>query len=130
MLWALLVIGFIAASFGIVNTLTMNVLEQTRELGMLRVVAMTRAQVRKTIISQAALMGLMGLAPGAVVGLIVAYIMNLASKAVIGHDIDFTVDPKFIVGSFVGAVVIVLVAAWLPAKRATQLKLIEALHYE
>ena len=50
-LWGLLVLGFLVAAFGIANTLTMNVLEQTREIALLRVVAMTRWQVRKLILS-------------------------------------------------------------------------------
>ena len=48
-LWGILILGFVVAGFGVFNTLTMNVLEQTRELGLLRVVAMTRRQIRKTI---------------------------------------------------------------------------------
>ncbi len=39
----------------------MNVLEQTRELALLRVVAMTRWQVRKTILAQAIIIGVIGL---------------------------------------------------------------------
>ena len=61
-LWGLLVLGLIVAAFGVVNTLGMNVLEQTRELGLLRVVAMTRGQVRKAIVAQAAMLGLLGVA--------------------------------------------------------------------
>ena len=43
-LWVLLALSFMVAAFGMVNTLTMNVLEQTRELALLRAVAMTRTQ--------------------------------------------------------------------------------------
>ena len=56
-LWAILALEFIVAGFGIANTLTMNVLEQTRELGLLRIVAMTKQQVRRTIECQALIMG-------------------------------------------------------------------------
>ena len=63
-LWGLLVLGFLVAAFGIANTLTMNVLEQTREIALLRVVAMTRWQVRKLILSQAVIIGAIGLATG------------------------------------------------------------------
>ncbi len=49
-LWAVLALCFVIAAFGLVNTLAMNILEQTREIGMLRVVAMTRNQVRKMIV--------------------------------------------------------------------------------
>lgn len=40
-LWMLLGLGCVIATMGLVNTLTMNILEQTREIGMLRTVAMT-----------------------------------------------------------------------------------------
>lgn len=129
-LWALLVLGFVVAAFGIVNTLTMNVLEQTRELGMLRVIAMTRAQVRKTIICQAAVMGFIGLAPGAAIGIIMAYLMNLSTAPVTGHHIQFRLHPVLIVGCAVAAMVMVLLASWVPGERAARIKLSEALQYE
>ncbi len=50
--WAVLGLGLVVASFGIFNTITMNVLEQTREIGLLRIVGMTRGQVLRTVISQ------------------------------------------------------------------------------
>src|SRR5262249_12681759 len=51
--WMLVVLVLVVASLGMVNTLTMNVLEQTRELGVLRAVAMKRGQVRKLVLAQA-----------------------------------------------------------------------------
>ena len=51
-LWGLVVLGFVVAAFGVANTLTMNVLEQTRELGLLRIVGATRWQLRRTILAQ------------------------------------------------------------------------------
>ena len=44
-LWLLLALVFVVASLGIVNTLTMNVMEQTREIAVLRSVALSRGQV-------------------------------------------------------------------------------------
>jgi putative ABC transport system permease protein len=129
-LWVLLALGFIVAGFGIVNTLTMNVLEQTRELGLLRIVAMTRSQVRKMILSQAAIMGLVGLLPGAIVGAGIAYLVNRATEGEFGRSIEFTLHPLMFFGTFVAAYVIVVIAAWIPAQRAAQLRLTEALRYE
>jgi putative ABC transport system permease protein len=129
-LWGILVLGFVVAGFGVFNTLTMNVLEQTRELGLLRVIAMTRQQIRKTILSQAVILGSAGIAPGTVVGLGLAYLINLATMTAIGHPVEFQVHPPLVVGSFVGAFVMVLFAAWLPAERAARLNLTEALQYE
>ncbi|MFM7927825.1 MAG: ABC transporter permease, partial [Pirellula sp.] len=55
-LWVVLFLGALIAAFGLINTLAMNILEQTREIGMLRVVAMTRQQIRRMILAQALIM--------------------------------------------------------------------------
>ena len=103
-LWLLIAMVFVVASLGIVNTLTMNVLEQTREVGLLRAVAMTRGQVRKMVMAQAVGLGVISLAPGAVVGIAIAYLLNKGSYAVSGQPVDFHVQPVLVVGSFVVAI--------------------------
>jgi len=129
-LWGILVLGFVVAAFGVLNTLTMNVLEQTRELGLLRIVAMTRGQVRKTIFTQAAIIGGIGLGPGTLAGIVVAYLINLATMPALGHPVEFVFHPLLLVTCFVGALAMVVAAAWLPAERAARLELMQALHYE
>jgi len=129
-LWLLVYMGFVVAAFGVVNTLTMNVLEQTRELGLLRIVAMTKAQVWRTIIAQALIIGGVGLPTGIATGVAIAYVLNLAMMPSFGHPIDFHIHPWMLVATFVGAALIVLVAAIIPARRATRINVVEALHYE
>ncbi len=129
-LWGLLVLSLVVAAFGVANTLGMNVLEQTRELGLLRVVAMTRGQVRKTIIAQAAMLGLLGVVPGMFAGMAMAYIMHLSTLPVIGHPVAFRWHPWLLLGGFLAAIGMALVAAWMPAERAARLPLAAALRYE
>jgi putative ABC transport system permease protein len=129
-LWGVLLLGFLVAAVGVVNTLTMNVLEQTRELGLLRIVAMTRWQVRKTILTQAAMIGVIGLLPGVLAGGGVAYLIHLATLPAIGHPVAFVFRPGLLAGAFVAALAIVVAAAWFPAERAAKLELLEALKYE
>ncbi|MFM7074164.1 MAG: ABC transporter permease, partial [Planctomycetota bacterium] len=129
-LWGLIGLGFLIGAFGVVNTLTMNVLEQTRELGLLRIVAMTRTQVRRTIMTQALLIGLVGLLPGIVGGLVTAYVINLATMPSIGHPVEFGFRPGLLAAAFAGSLAITLAAAWFPARRAARLDLVRALHYE
>ncbi len=88
-LWMLLALGCIIAAMGLVNTLTMNILEQTREIGMLRVVAMTRGQVRRMVLAQALLLGVIGLVPGALAGIFVAYVISLSAMSILGHNVVF-----------------------------------------
>ncbi|MFZ5828861.1 MAG: ABC transporter permease [Planctomycetota bacterium] len=129
-LWGILVLGFVVAAIGVVNTLTMNVLEQTRELGMLRIIAMTRRQVQRTILSQAAILGGIGLLPGVLAGVGVSYLLNLAMRPVIGRPVEFGFRPLLPVLCFLVGLVIVLMAAWLPARRAAKIDIAQALQCE
>jgi putative ABC transport system permease protein len=129
-LWLLVYLGFVVAAFGVVNTLTMNVLEQTRELGLLRIVAMTKAQVRRTIVTQALIIGGVGLPPGIFLGVLNAYVMNLGMMSSFGHPIEFHIHPELLVITMVGSLLIILIAAIIPAYRATRIDVVEALHYE
>ena len=129
-LWVLLALALLVASFGIVNTLTMNVLEQTRELGLLRAVAMTRRQMRSMILCQALIMGLIGLAPGAIAGVLLAYLMNTGSLPMFGRPITFDINPALLVATLAGALLIVILASWAPALRASRMNVITALHQE
>jgi putative ABC transport system permease protein len=117
----------LVSAVGVTNTLTINVLEQTREIGLLRIVAMTASQVRKTIFSQALIMGLLALVPGVVAGLAVAYLINTAMLPVTGHAVDFTLHPWLLVGGFTLGMLVVCFAAWFPARRASKLDLPTAL---
>jgi putative ABC transport system permease protein len=129
-LWMLLALGCVIAALGLVNTLTMNILEQTREIGMLRVVAMTRGQVRRMIFAQATLLGLIGLVPGAISGVFVAYAISLSAQSVLGHAITFHFRPGLVLGCLVVGLLTVLLSSLIPAERAARLQLSSALHYE
>ena len=101
-LWAMVVLGLMVSAVGVTNTLTINVLEQTRELGLLRIVAMTQNQVRKTIFTQAVIMALLALVPGIIAGVSVAYMINVAMMPVIGHPVQFAFHPALLLGGVCG----------------------------
>jgi putative ABC transport system permease protein len=130
MLWGLVVVEFVVAAFGVVNTLAMSVLEQTRELGMLRIIAMTREQVRRTIEAQALVIGLMGIVPGVGVGLLIAFLMNKATYASISHPVEFGFHPGIVLGILFGSLALVIIAAMVPAFRASRIDVLKALQYE
>ena len=129
-LWLLIALVFVVASLGVINTLTMNVLEQTREIGLLRAVAMTRRQLCKMIMSQALALAAISLLPGLVVGVAVQYLLNRGTAALSGLSVDFTPEPAVLVGTFVAALVISVLSAYFPARRAAQLQVVQALQYE
>jgi len=110
-----------------INTLVLAVFERTRELGMLRAVGMTRRQVRRMIRHEAILTSLIGAGIGLPLG------VGLGALAV--HSLsDFGVGFSLPVGTLaaftVVAVMAGLIAALLPARRASRLNVLEALQYE
>lgn len=129
-LWVVLALGALIAAFGLINTLAMNVLEQTREIGMLRVVAMTRRQIRRMILSQALIMAVIGVLPGVLLGVGVASVINLSTMIVTGHAVRFQWYPGFMLMAVVAEIVLVILAAMFPAERAARLNLAKALQYE
>ena len=86
-LWILLALGLLVGALGVVNTLTMNVLEQTQELGMLRAIGMPRGQLVRTVLSQAVLIAFLGIAAGAASGLLLAWMINLNLASLFGHSV-------------------------------------------
>jgi putative ABC transport system permease protein len=124
-LFVLLALSVIVSLFGIVNTLVLTVFERTRELGMLRAIGMTRRQVRRMIRAESVITALMGGVIGIVLGLVLGGL--LAAR------IDFIVFalPWMQVIIFgVAAIVVGLLAAIFPARRAGKLNVLEALQYE
>jgi putative ABC transport system permease protein len=130
LVWALLALVFVVAALAIVNTLTMNVLEQTRELGILRAVGLQRRQLRKLVLAQALTLAVISLVPGTVIGLILAYLFNKLSHDVLSHAVAFRVDFAFVAGCLAVATAVTLLAALLPARRAARLQVVQALQYE
>jgi len=126
-LWAMVVLGLLVSAVGVTNTLTINVLEQTRELGLLRIIAMTQAQVRKTVFTQAVIMALLALIPGIAAGVAVAYLINVAMMPVLGHPVEFGFHPALLAGGLAAGLAVVACAAWFPANRASKLDLLTAL---
>jgi putative ABC transport system permease protein len=127
LLYALLALSVIVSLVGIINTLVLTVFERTRELGMLRAVGMTRRQVRMMIRYESIVTSLMGAALGMVVGVFLA---ALITHALSSEGIVFAVPWIQIVYFVIAAVVVGILAAVIPARRAAHLNVLQALQYE
>jgi putative ABC transport system permease protein len=127
LLYALLALSVIVSLVGIINTLVLTVFERTRELGMLRAVGMTRRQVRMMIRYESIVTSLMGAALGMAVGLFLAV---LITHALSSSGIVFAVPWIQILYFVLAAIVVGILAAVIPARRAARLNVLEALQYE
>jgi putative ABC transport system permease protein len=127
LLYVLLALSVVVSLFGMVNTLVLSVFERTRELGMLRAVGMTRRQVRRMIRSESIVTALIGAALGLPLGIFLAW---MVTKALSGQGVTFAVPGKLLVYFVWVAVTAGLLAAIVPARRASRLKVLESLQYE
>ena len=127
LLYVLLALSGLVSLLGMVNTLALAVFERTRELGMLRAVGMTRRQARRMVRHESVITALIGAALGIPLGLGFAAIVT---RALSDYGVAFSV-PYGTLGAFVlVAVVCGLIAAILPARRASRLNVLRALQYE
>jgi putative ABC transport system permease protein len=124
-LYVLLALSVIVSLFGIVNTLVLTVFERTRELGMLRAVGMTRRQVRRMIRAESVITALMG----GVIGIILGGVLGGLLAARIDF-IVFTLPWTQLIIFAIAAIIVGLLAAIFPARRAGKLNVLEALQYE
>ncbi|HZR90941.1 MAG TPA: FtsX-like permease family protein [Gaiellaceae bacterium] len=129
LIYALLGAAVLAGAFGIANTMAMSVIERTREIGLIRAVGGTRGQVRAMIRRESVLVTLVGVALGLAVGLVLAFAFIRASASRfpgLGFVVPWTVIAVVVAGS----VAVALLAAFMPARRAARLNVIEAVGYE
>ncbi len=126
-LYVLLAFSVVVSLFGMVNTLVLSVFERTRELGMLRTIGMTRRQARRMIRHESVITALIGAALGLPLGIFLA---GLVTQALSQYDIAFSIPIPELAAFTVVAILAGLAAAIMPARRASRLNVLDALHYE
>jgi putative ABC transport system permease protein len=129
-LWGLLAVGFIVGGVAVANTLTLNVLEQTRELGLLRIIGLTPGQTRWLVLCESLLLGLMGAILGTLGGITTAIVIHLCNGPVLGRSVPFELHPWLLAANAGGCLLIALLAAWRPGLWASRLNVLSAIAYE
>jgi len=123
--YVLLALSILIASFSVVNTMALSVIERTREIGLLRSIGMVRRQVRAMIRGEAVVVSLLGAVMGLVIGVILgAAIVHAASNS--GLSMLSIPVPTIIVVLIVAALIGVVAAVW-PARRAARLDVLQAI---
>jgi len=127
LLYVLLAFSVVVSLFGMVNTLVLSVFERTRELGMLRAVGMTRPQARRMIRHESVITALIGAALGIPLGIFLAVLMT---QALSQYDVAFSLPVVPLAIFTCIAIAAGVLAAIVPARRASRLNVLEALQYE
>jgi putative ABC transport system permease protein len=127
LVYALLLFAILISLFGIANTLALSIHERTRELGMLRAIGMSRRQVRTMIRYEAVITALIGAILGMVIGIVFATLIAQPLKSE-GFTLSYPIGSLALLLVFAAAIGVV--AAILPARRASRLDVLQSLQYE
>ena len=127
-IYGLLGVSIIIALIGIANTLSLSIHERTRELGLMRAMGMTRAQLRSMVRWEAVIVALMGTTIGLALGLGLSYtlVRGLVSRGIT----DFRVPVGGIVTVVIFGAGLGVVAALRPAAKAAKLNVLQAISTE
>jgi ABC-type antimicrobial peptide transport system permease subunit len=130
---------FFIILIGVVNTLRMAVRERTREIGTVRAIGMQKNQVSRSFIMESVFLSLFASIAGIVAGFIVMHLIslmtfnpeNLFSIFLDEGHVHFLYNLKTISGDLMLIVIITILTAYFPARRAANLSVAHALgHYE
>ena len=135
-LFIALVMGMIVL-FAVVNTMTMNVMERTNEIGTTRALGVRRQGIRRQFLMEGMLIGVIGAAVGSLLAIVLSLAVNHAGLTWVppgnANPIPLRVDvlgkPGLVVGAWFGLVLVATLAALLPANRAARLSVVDALRH-
>ncbi|MEU4797703.1 FtsX-like permease family protein [Streptomyces sp. NPDC023327] len=128
LVYALLGLAIVIAVLGVVNTLALSVVERTREIGLLRAIGLGRRQLRRMIRLESVVIAVFG----ALLGLALGLVWGVAAQQVLALQgmAELAFPWTTIVAVVVGSVVVGLVAALLPALRASRMNVLSAIAHE
>lgn len=128
LVYALLGLAIVIAVLGVVNTLALSVVERTREIGLLRAIGLSRRQLRRMIRLESVVIAVFG----AVLGLALGLIWGVCVQQVLALQgmKAFAVPWTTLIAVVVGAALVGIVAALLPALRASRMNVLAAIAHE
>jgi len=125
---ALEILPLIVAALGLAEALLAVSLDRHREFALLRAAGATRGQVARSVVGEAGGVGLLGLAGGVAMGLVLALLwVRVNFRYQIGWDLDFHFATGSLAAAAVAALAVSLPAGLLPARRVARLPVMEAL---
>jgi putative ABC transport system permease protein len=122
------VISLVVGGLSVINTMAMSVTERTREIGIKRAIGSSRRRIIRELVSEAAVIGLLGGVIGLALGAIVVYLANEAGRNSGTILFDLTVGTAVFAVAF--STILGMVAGVIPAWNAARLDPVAALRYE
>jgi putative ABC transport system permease protein len=127
-MYAMFLLLAIPSLIAMLNTLTISVIERTREIGMIRAVGGTRTQIRTMVLAEALLLAAIGSAFGILGGLYLGYVLVVAMKGI--FPLGYVFPSAGILAGVAIGLLFGAFAALIPARQAAGINVVEALRYE
>ncbi|GAA1459742.1 ABC transporter permease [Williamsia maris] len=127
-LLAFAAIGLIVGTFIIYNTFSMIIAQRVRELALLRAIGASRRQITRSVLLEAFVVGLFGGAIGLGIGIGLAAILKAVTSSTSGlPTASLQITPTAIISCMAVGIVVTMVSAYAPARRAAQVSPVEAM---
>jgi len=129
---AIAILGLLVVAIsmvGLINAITMSVLERTREIGVLRCIGARARDIRRIFTAEGIVVSLAGWLLGIPIGYALARAFNWLLLEVVGIEFGFTFPPLNVLLALVGTVVLALLIMRIPLRRAVRFKPGEAIRY-
>lgn len=113
----------------LINTLAISVLARTREIGMLRAVGSTQAQIRRMVMAESLILALIGTIFGVIAGIWLGYGLTTVTST-FAYPMAYSFPTASIILVAVTGMLFGILAAVIPSRQATKMDVVAALHYE
>ena len=121
----------IVGGIGLSGTLSLNVMERTAEIGILRAIGAYDSVITRLITFEGLFIGLTSYVIGILASIPISWLLtNLVNQAIFKTNAEFVMTPKGIIIWFVILIFLSLIASYIPARKATRLTIREVLAYE
>lgn len=129
------IIALIVAAIGLINTMTISLLERTNEIGIMRAIGASPQDIKRLFLGESFIIGFLGGIGGIGLGILGAEIfnagINILAKTLGGQPVNLFYYPGwFVIFIILLSSLVGLIAGYFPAKRAAKLNPLEALRYK
>ncbi len=124
----------ITAAIAIISTFLATIAERTKEIGLFRALGATKSHIKKLILLEAGIIGLLGSLAGAIIGILSSVLVDQIGlkqleKAAFTPATLFSITPHLILTTLIFGTLLSIISAYFPAQKASKINPIKALKF-
>ncbi len=131
-LGAIAAVSLLVGAVGIANTMFMSVMERTRQIGLLKALGATDAEVMKVFLVESGLFGVVGGVIGVTTGILISVLISSIGLQMMGPGGTMTtsVSPQLIIFALAFSIIVGVLSGVMPARAAAKMNPVDALRFE